>query len=121
MDRCVPVRALVGATGGHDAVQCMSGWPQSSLASVGGRPSLGAVLARVKGPVDPSVPPFVGLAPRTGHAPWSDPGSPGFLGPSYAAFKPDGPGLRNLTLQGAGQLADRRRLLAQFDTLRRDL
>src|SRR5262249_3789744 len=57
------------------------------------------------------------------HKPWCDDGQPGFLGPAYAAFKPDGPGMRNLTLNGITleQLADRRRLLASFDSLRRDL
>jgi hypothetical protein len=123
MDKCVVIRSIVGATGGHDAIQCMSGWAPASLSGMGGRPSLGAVLAKVKGPVDPSVPPFVGLAARTTHVPWSDPGRPGFLGPSYAAFKPDGPGMANLTLRGTSveQLSDRRRLLASFDSLRHDL
>src|SRR5437588_10520488 len=27
MDRCVVIRSVVGAKGGHDAIQCMSGWP----------------------------------------------------------------------------------------------
>jgi hypothetical protein len=55
--------------------------------------------------------------------PWADEGKPGFLGPAYAAFKPDGPGLQNLTLNGitVERLADRRRLLTCFDSLRRDL
>src|SRR5436189_356033 len=35
-----------------------------SLSTMGGRPSLGAALAKLQGPVDPSVPPFVGLADR---------------------------------------------------------
>jgi hypothetical protein len=100
MDKFVAVRSVVGATGGHDALQCTSGWPRKSLASVGGRPSIGAALAKLQGPVDPSVPPFVGLAAPTKHMPWSDEGQPGFVGPAYAAFKPDGPGLRNLTLNG---------------------
>ena len=123
MDKCVVVRSVVGAGGGHDAFQCMSGWPQSNMRSMGGRPSLGAVAAKVQGPVDPSVPPFVGLAARTGHMPWSDAGGPGYLGASYAAFKPDGPGMANLTLRGASveTLADRRRLLSSFDGLRSDL
>jgi hypothetical protein len=123
MDKCVIIRSIVGATGGHDAIQCLSGWPPASLAGMGGRPSLGAALARVQGPVDPSVPPFVGLAAPTQHVPWSDPGRPGFLGPSYTAFRPDGPGLANLTLRGTTveQLADRRRLLASFDGLRHEL
>ncbi len=123
MDRCVVLRSVVGATGGHDAVQCMTGYPPSSLAAQGGRPSLGAILARVQGPVDPSVPPFVGLAAPTGHRPWSDSGSPGFLGTAYAAFKPDGPGMGDLTLKNLtlAQLSDRRRLLSSFDNLRREI
>jgi hypothetical protein len=123
MSRFAVLRSVVGATGGHDALQCMSGWPGSSLRALGGRPSLGAAAARILGPVDPSIPPFVGLAGPTGHAPWSDPGKPGFLGPSFTAFRPDGPGMANLTLHGVTRerLADRRQLLAGFDALRRDV
>jgi hypothetical protein len=123
MDKCVAIRSVVGASGGHDAVQCMTGYAPRDLRDLGGRPSLGSALARLCGPVEPSVPPFVGLAARTQHVPWSDPGQPGFLGTAYAPFKPDGPGLENLTLRGTGleHLADRRRLLSSFDDLRRDL
>jgi hypothetical protein len=123
MDKCVIIRSIVGATGGHDAVQCMSGFTMRDLKALGGRPSIGSVLARVRGPVDPSVPPFVGLAARTQHQPWSDPGTPGFLGTAYAAFKPDGPGMADLTLKKMSleQLGDRRRLLHSFDAFRRDL
>jgi hypothetical protein len=123
MDKCVVIRSIVGATGGHDAFQCTSGWAPSSLAQMGGRPALGAVLTKVRGPVDPSVPPSVGLAALTQHRPWSDPGRPGFLGPAYAPFKPDGPGLQNLRLTGvsAERLADRRALRTSFDSLRREL
>jgi hypothetical protein len=123
MDKCAVIRSLVGATGRHDAVMCMSGWTNSSLAAMGGRPSLGAVLSRVQGPTDPAVPPFVGLAQPTRHVPWSDPGTPGFLGIAHAPFKPDGQGMDNLRLRGTTveTLADRRRLLGSFDALRRDL
>jgi len=123
MNRFVPIRSIVGSTGGHDAFQCMSGWEHRSLKALGGRPSLGSVLTRLQGPVDPSVPPFVGLARRTQHVPWSDPGEPGFLGPAFAAFKPEGQGMADLTLKGIAreQLADRRRLLFSFDRLRRDV
>jgi hypothetical protein len=123
MDKFVAIRSVVGARGGHDAIQCMTGWEPKSLANLGGRPSLGAVVAKLQGPVDPSVPPFVGLAERTKHVPWSDPGQTGFLGPSYAPFKPDGPGLANLTLKNLtlDQLGERRRLVASFDNLRREL
>jgi hypothetical protein len=123
MDKCVVIRSMVGASGGHDAIQCTTGWPRASLLPMGGRPAVGAVLTRVRGPVDPSVPPSVGLAAPTQHRPWSDPGQTGFLGSAYAPFKPDGPGLENLRLNGisAERLADRRALRASFDGLRREL
>jgi len=123
MDKAAVIRSIVGATGGHDAFQCTSGWAPSNMSNLGGRPSIGAAVTRLKGPVDPSVPAFVGLAARTGHVPWSDSGRPGFLGQAYGAFKPDGPGMANLRLNGisTNQLADRRRLLSSFDGLRREV
>jgi hypothetical protein len=123
MDKFAVIRSVVGSTGQHDAFQCMTGWDHKSMSAMGGRPSLGSVLAKMQGPVDPSVPAFVGLAERTQHMPWSDSGKPGFLGPAYAPFKPDGPGMADLTLRGISrnQLADRRRLLSSFDALRHDL
>jgi hypothetical protein len=123
MDKAVVIRSVVGASGGHDAVQCMTGYPMNSLAAMGGRPSLGATVARLQGPVDPSVPPFVGLAAPTQHRPWSDSGSAGFLGTAFAPFKPDGPGMADLTLKSLtlDQLSDRRRLLSSFDGLRREI
>src|SRR5258708_6789976 len=108
MDKCAVIRSVVGATGGHDAVQCMSGWTLRDLRPLGGRPSLGAALAKLQGSVDPSVPAFVGLAKRTQHVQWSDPGTTGFLGPAYKPFTPDGPGMADLKLRGISldQLAD---------------
>ncbi len=123
MDRCAIIRSVVGATDRHDAFQCMTGWLTKDLASLGGRPSLGSVVSRLQGPVDPSVPPFVGLAEPTKEIRWSDSGKPGFLGAAYAPFKPDGPGRPNMTLSGLSleQLQDRRRLLGSMDKIRREL
>ena len=123
MDKCAVIRSVVGCHGGHDAIQCMTGFGPNELQSVGGRPSIGSVAAKMFGPVDPSVPPFVGLAARTSHVPWSDSGVPGFLGSAYAPFKPDGPGMKNMTLNGITleRLADRRQLLAQIDSMRREV
>jgi hypothetical protein len=122
MDRAAIIRSIVGATGRHDLYQCNTGWPESDLLVVGGRPSLGSIAARVQGPVDPAVPPFVGLASTTQHVPWSDPGSSGFLGRSFAPFRPTGPDIQNMTLQGVSttRFDDRKKLLASFDKLRRD-
>ena len=122
IDSCAIIRSVVGCEGNHDAVQCMTGWPGASLRSIGGRPSLGAAVARVQGPTDPAVPPFVGLTAQTKHAPWADPGQPGFLGPAHGAFRPDGPDMDNMVLKDLSleRLADRRTLLASVDRLRRD-
>lgn len=123
MDKCAIIRTMVGAKGGHDAFQCVTGWDKQSLATMGGRPSIGSVLGKVQGPVDPSVPPFVGLAETTRHVPWSDAGQPGFLGSSFAAFKPSGPDLANMRLNAINQteLGNRKKLLTGFDSLRREL
>lgn len=123
MDKCVVIRSVVGATGHHYSFQCMTGWDERSLSNLGGRPSLGAGAMRVLGPVDSSVPPFVGLAAPTAHRPWSDPGTAGFLGPNFQPFQPDGPGRANMVLKGVTteQLADRRQLRAALDGLRREI
>src|SRR5262249_19002428 len=123
MDRVAVVRWVVGSTGRHDAFQCMTGWDNQSLSGIGGRPSLGAAAARLQGPVDASVPPFVGLAAPTEHLPWSDGGKPGFLGTAFAPFRPEGDGLDDMKLTGINRdnLADRKALLASFDRLRRDV
>src|SRR4051812_32342767 len=91
MDKYAIIRSVVGAFGGHDAFQCMTGWTPEDLRAVGGRPSLGATVAKIQGAVEPAVPPFVGLAEPTREIRWSDAGKPGFLGPAFGAFKPDGP------------------------------
>jgi len=121
-DKLAIIRSVVGCEGDHAAYQTNTGWPAANLRTLGGRPSLGAAVARLAGPVDPSVPPFVGLAEKTSHRPWSDSGTPGFLGPAYGPFRPDGPDRDNMTLKDMSldRLGDRRRLLAAVDRLRRD-
>jgi hypothetical protein len=123
MDRCTIIRSVVGATDRHDAFQCMTGWKVTDLAALGGRPSLGAVVTKLQGPTEPSVPPFVGLAEPTKEIRWSDAGKPGFLGPGYAPFKPDAEGRRNMVLGdlSLSQLQDRRKLLSSFDRLKREV
>jgi len=124
MDKFAVIRSLVGGQDRHDPWWTTSGgFPSNSLSGIGGRPSIGAALAKMCGPVDPSVPPFVGLCDKTQHMPWSDPGQHGFLGSTFAAFKPSGPDLANMKLNGvnAANLGDRKKLLAGFDSLRKEL
>jgi uncharacterized protein (DUF1501 family) len=115
-DKFAFIRSVVGARGGHDAYQCTTGWPQQSLAALGGRPSIGSVVMKLQGNVDPSVPPFIGMAEKTQHVPWSDPGQVGFLGSTFAPFKPSGPDMANMD-----HLPDRKKLLSAFDDLKREM
>jgi hypothetical protein len=57
-----------------------------------------------------------------GHKPWANPGEPGFLGPSFAPFQPNGGGAGDMVLKDVSldRLNDRRALLASFDTFRRE-
>ena len=121
MDKLAVIRSIVGCSGGHDAHQCFTGWPRGSMDSVGGRPAIGSVLTRLLGPTDPGIPPSVALAAKTSHVPWSEPGPPGFLGPSTQPFRPNGGGADNLTLNGVtlDRLGDRKKLLQSLDRLKR--
>ncbi|HUG93763.1 MAG TPA: DUF1501 domain-containing protein [Planctomycetaceae bacterium] len=121
MDRFAVIRSIVGAVDNHDAYQCLSGWTRRDLGSLGGHPSVGSAVAKIQGPIDPGIPPFVALADRTQHVPWSEPGSPGYLGAAFQAFKPQGEGMADLTLNGVtlDRLEDRKSLLKGLDQLQR--
>jgi len=123
MDKAAVIRSVVGCHGGHDAFQCMTGWSRNDLRQLGGRPAIGSAVAKLQGAVDPSVPANIGLAKPTKHVPWSESGTPGFLGAAHGVFKPDGEDMQNMTLNGVtlDRLQDRRRLLSELDSLRRDI
>lgn len=142
-DRIGFIRSLVGSAGAHDAFQCQSGYEAKNLQSLGGRPALGSVLAKVQGSTADAAPAFVDL--MQGRALVRNSARPGFLGPAYQAFRPDishlfarelEPGMKgelarlganhsiSLKLDGTinvDRLTDRTRLLAQFDTFRREV
>ena len=121
MDKFAIVRSLKGCVDRHEPHQCFSGHPSRREPW----PAVGSFLSKVEGPVDLSVPTFVGLSPKTKHAPWGHPGHPGWLGMQYAPFQPDDSvGMQNMTLHkdvSLTRLADRKSLLQQFDRVRREL
>lgn len=121
MDKLAVIRSVVGINAGHDAFQCFSGWSRGSMRPIGGRPSIGSVLGRVLGSADTGIPPTVALAASTRHAPWSEPGSAGFLGSAWQPFRPGHEGADHLTLNGVtlDRLSDRRSLLTGLDQLKR--
>jgi hypothetical protein len=115
MDKLVAVRTVANMANEHSAWQTNTGWTESSLRSIGGRPSLGAVVARVQGATHRAAPPFVEL---------SGDASAGFLGPVYKPYRADGPGQSNLTLNSGmtrDRLGDRADLLGGLDRLRRQV
>ena len=120
MDKSAVIRAVVGCEGRHDSFQCMTGWRFNDLRSMGGRPAIGSVLTKLQGPADKSVPPYVGLA-NVGV--WKNPGTPGFLGPTFAPFKPEGECMADMKLNNVSldRLGDRKQLLKSVDRLRRDV
>ena len=119
MDRLVPIRSIVGATGDHYSFQCMTGRSHRQQPQ-GGWPELGSVISRLAGSTSSALPPYVGLSPKMQHTPYNS-GKPGFLGPAFAPFQPNGEGKTDLVLQGVTleRLADRKALVGAFDQFQR--
>jgi len=129
-DKLAVVRSYASGSGEHRYLLAASGGNAMKA-------TMGALYARVAGANDPhtGMPNNVLVVPEaverglrlqgnfeTGALPTLT--SPGDLGPSYRAFDPSGGSdvQRNMHLRiPAGQFGDRRHLLAQLDTLRRDL
>ena len=118
-DKFAFIRSMVGSDGRHDAFQCLTG-QRFNNQPLGGWPSLGSVLSKQYGAVDPAVPPFLGLSPKMGHMEWARAGEPGFLGLSHAPFRPNGEGMANMTLNGItlDRLDNRKQVLSSLDSLR---
>ena len=142
-DKFVFIRSLVGSAGAHDAFQCQSGFAAKDLQSLGGRPALGCVVAKLRGSHADVSPSFVDL--MQGRPFVRNSARPGFLGPAYQAFRPDishlftrelEPGMKgelarrgdyhavSFTLNeqlNRSRVDDRLELLRGFDRLRREL
>lgn len=142
-DRFAFLRSLVGSAGAHDAFQCQSGFPAADLRSIGGRPALGSVVAKLLGSPDDTAPPFVDL--MQGRPFVRNSARPGFLGPTFTPFRPaiskmfarelepgmkkelaargERPAIQLTLVHGLTpeRLSDRAYLRAAFDEARRDL
>ena len=122
-DKYTIIRSMTGMEDRHESFQCYTGRLNRNQPP-GGWPSMGSLLNKVQGSADPSMPGFVGLAPKMGHVPWSDNGVAGFLGASCAPFEINkGGGKDDMVLNGVtlDRLADRRALLSSLDQFRRDV
>ena len=122
MDQVVLVRSLVGNQTDHDAIQVYNGHHPRKPKPSGGWPQFGSAVAKIQGPVNQSVPPFVSLCYTCTHGPYNEPG-PGFLGAAGAPFRAMGSSKDDMVLKGINveRLADRKSLLRNFDRIRREL
>lgn len=118
-DKFSVVRSITGLRDEHAPQQSDSGWSESSLRTMGGRPGIGSVMSKLWGPSQTTPhgtsPTFVDL---TG---WT---KTGFVGQINAGFRPDGEGRQNLSLNNQvnlNRLDDRKGLLTGLDRLRRDV
>lgn len=110
-DKYALIRTLVGSVGDHANYQTHTGFRQNDLRNVGGRPALGSVVAKLLGETATGAPSFISY----------NGGDPGFLGPVYKPFKPDGGSLRMSRGLDETRLDARTNLLSQLDNLRRDI
>ena len=115
-DKLAAVRSIVSVDEHSDSL-VMTGYSEN-INRVQHHPSFGAVMSRLGTTARADIPPFVSLRGLSIGC------EPGYLGVAHRAFTPDGPGLRNLQLPGGvnvAQMEDRKGLLAQFDSVRRDV
>lgn len=118
-DKFALVRSVSGVNNEHAPTQSDSGWKQKDMQAQGGRPGLGPVMSKLFGAANETPD---GVAPTavdlTG---WT---KPGFLGQTHSAYRPDGTGRQNLTLDsrlGEQRFTDRQELLTDLDRLRRQI
>ncbi len=119
MDKIALIRSITGLADEHSSWQNMCGVGMNQ-AKREMKPHIGSVVARLQGPVDPLVPPFVDLFPTMQHKPYNSPHA-GNLGKAAAAVRVDGEeiaSMRNLVVP-ADRLNERKQLLAELDAYRR--
>lgn len=110
-DKFAIIRSLVGSTGQHSNYQTHSGYDMKDLRNAGGRPSIGSVVSKLNGPSSSGAPAFISY----------NGGDPGYLGPVYKPYAPQGGSLKLSKDLTAERLDDRTNLLTSLDKIRRDV
>jgi hypothetical protein len=115
-DKLAVVRSLISVDEHSDSL-VMTGYTEQ-VNRTAQHPCFGSVMSKLRGGSN-DVPPFVSL--RGGGSPGTE---PGYLGVGHRPFSPSGPGVENLRLANGiktDRMDDRKSLLGQFDTVRRDI
>jgi uncharacterized protein (DUF1501 family) len=115
-DKLAVIRSLISVDEHSDSL-VMTGYTENSNRTVG-HPSFGSVISKLRSGAANDVPPFVSLRGMSIGT------EPGYLGVAHRPFTPSGPGLENLRLANGlntDRMDDRKNLLGQFDTVRREI
>ena len=116
-DKLAVVRSLVSVDEHSDSL-VSTGYSENTNRTAH-HPCFGSVMSKLRGEGTNDVPPFVSL--RGGGSAGTE---PGYLGVGHRPFTPSGPGVENLRLASGINVArmdDRKGLLGQFDTVRREI
>ncbi|MSQ95649.1 MAG: DUF1501 domain-containing protein [Gemmataceae bacterium] len=115
-DKLTAIRSIVSVDEHSDSL-VMTGYSDGTN-RIAHHPGFGSVVSRMRGSANADIPPFVGLYGMTiGN-------EPGYLGVAHRPFTPSGPGNSNLSLASGVNIErnhDRRQMLQNFDSLRRDI
>jgi hypothetical protein len=114
-DKFAAIRSIVSVDEHSDSL-VMTGY-REQVNRIAGHPSFGSVVSKLRSNDSPT-PPFVSLRGMSRGT------EPGFLGVAHRPFTPSGPGMANLSLPrnvDADRLEQRKKLLAGFDSVRRDI
>lgn len=118
MDKLAIVRSLISVDEHSDSL-VMTGYSENvnRQQTQGQHPSFGSVVSKLRGDSS-DIPLFVSLRGMSIGT------EPGFLGVAHRPFTAEGQGLANLRLSNGvslNRMEDRKELLSQFDTVRRDI
>jgi uncharacterized protein (DUF1501 family) len=116
MDRLAIVRTIARGVDEHSSSHTVTGYSNGERRAQGDRPSIGSVLARVKGKPESILPPYVSLR---GYNAEQGLGA-AYLGATYEPLVSDGPGRDDLKLRvNTNRLSSRRKLLEMVDSFRK--
>ncbi len=116
MDKLAVIRSIVSVDEHSDSL-VTTGYSENTN-RIAHHPSFGAVVSKVRGGGSTDIPPFVSLRGMSVGT------EPGFLGIAHRPFTPSGPGIEDLRLANgvtAARMDDRKSLLGNFDSVRRDI
>jgi len=115
-DKLAVIRSVASVDEHSDSLT-MTGFTEN-VNRVQHHPSIGAVISRLRGGQSADMPPFVSLRGMSIGC------EPGYLGVAHRPFSPSGAGLSNLNLASGvttDRSSNRRSLLENFDTVRREI